>query len=322
MVAQERRPLAPLGDGGAGLDGRDDRGGVGPGEGEEGPLVEQEVEEHRKPVAATEVLEQLLLLDVGLGQQHAVAPPQLGHRPQVVQDREVLLRLGLVRPRHLQHEGRGVHPEPGHAELQPEGDDLHDLVPDRRFGHVEVGLEVVEAVVVPGLGHLVEGPRLLLVAGEHHPLGPVRGFVLRPDVPVPVRRLRVRPGGLEPRVLIGGVVDDQVHDHPQASVPGLVQELGEVAEAADVRVDAVEVGDVVAVVAVGCRVDGVEPDAGDAQAGQVVEPRDQAGQVTDPVAVRVLEGLDVEAVDDGLLVPALAHGRGPTRSGPRPSLSR
>ena len=60
-------------------------------------------------------------------------------------------------------------------------------------------------------------------------------------------------GRLEPRVLVGGVVDDEVDDHPDAAVAGLVDQLDEVAERAERRVDGVEVGDVVAVVAVGAR---------------------------------------------------------------------
>ena len=57
--------------------------------------------------------------------------------------------------------------------------------------------------------------------------------------------------GLEPRVLVRGVVDDQVDDDADAELSRLVHELDEVAERAEARVDAVVVGDVVAVVAVG-----------------------------------------------------------------------
>ena len=74
-------------------------------------------------------------------------------------------------------------------------------------------------------------------------------------------------GRLEPRVLVGGVVDDQVDDHLDAPVVGLVQQLGEVAERAQPRVDAVEVGRVVAVVVARRRVDRVQPQAGHARAG-------------------------------------------------------
>jgi hypothetical protein len=108
-------------------------------------------------------------------------------------------------------------------------------------------------------------------------------------------------------MLIRGVVDDQVHDHPQAPVVGFVEQIGEVAETAELGLDAVVVGDVVAVVAVGGRVDRVEPDGGGAEALEVVEPRDQSRQVADAVAVGVLERPDVEAVDRALLIPTVGH---------------
>ena len=197
--------------------------------------------------------------------------------------------------------------KPDDAELQPEADDLLDLLADPRVGHVEVGLEVVEAVVVPRARLLVERPRRVLVAGEHHPLAAVGRLGLGPHVPVAVRRCRIGAGGLEPRVLVGRVVDDEVDHHPDAAVAGLVDELDEVAERAEPGVDGVEVGDVVAVVAVGAGVDRVEPDARDAEPGEVVEPVDESGEIADPVAVGVLERVDVEAVDDTVAIPAFGH---------------
>ena len=88
--------------------------------------------------------------------------------------REVL-RCRVDTGRHLlQHERRGVHPEAGRAELQPEPHDLADLVADRGVGPVQVGLEVVEPVEVPGLGRLVVGPGLGLLTGKDDALPPVR----------------------------------------------------------------------------------------------------------------------------------------------------
>ena len=52
-------------------------------------------------------------------------------------------------------------------------------------------------------------------------------------------------------MLVGGVVDDEVDDHADAALLGAVGELDEVAERAVARIDAVVVGDVVAVVAAG-----------------------------------------------------------------------
>src|ERR1700733_14958648 len=53
--------------------------------------------------------------------------------------------------------------------------------------------------------------------------------------------------------------------------------------------------------------DGIQPQAVHAQPGQVVKPAREPGEITDTVAVGVLERLDVQAVDDCLLIPALGH---------------
>src|ERR1700729_2961537 len=53
--------------------------------------------------------------------------------------------------------------------------------------------------------------------------------------------------------------------------------------------------------------DGIQPQAVDAEPGQVVKSASEPGEITDAVAVGVLERLDVQAVDDCLLVPPLGH---------------
>jgi hypothetical protein len=84
-------------------------------------------------------------------------------------------------------------------------------------------------------------------------------------------------------------------------------------------VDVPVVGDVVPVVAQWARVVGEEPDDVDAELLHVVELLDQPVEVADAVAVGVAEGLDVQLVEDGVLVPerVLAHrllGRIPVRN--------
>ena len=235
VVAEEGRPLAGVGQRG-GLGQRlQDRSDLVAGEGEERPLVEDEVEQHRETVTVTEVLDELFGLDVGLGEDDRIAPSPGELVVQVVQPGEVLARGGVVGHGELDDEGGGVEPEPRHAELQPEPDDLLDLLTHPGVVHVQVGLEVVEAVVVPRPGDVVERPRRVLIAGEHHALAQVARLLLRPDVPVPIRRGRVGASRLEPRVLVGGVVDDQIDEDADAPVVGLVDQLDEVAERAQVR---------------------------------------------------------------------------------------
>src|SRR6185437_5972610 len=80
-----------------------------------------------------------------------------------------------------------------------------------------------------------------------------------------------------------------------------------VAEGAQPGMHVVIVGDVVAAVASRRGMDRVQPQAVDAEPGQVVQAAGQPGKVTGTIPVRVLERFRVQAVDDRLLVPALSH---------------
>src|SRR5690606_9175605 len=85
----------------------------------------------------------------------------------------------------------------------------------------------------------------------------------------------------------------------------------EVLHRAVVGVHVEVVGDVVAVVAQRRREKRQEPDAGDAEILDVIEPLEQAGEVPDAVVVAVEEGLDVRLVDDRVLVPErIGHAAG------------
>ncbi len=306
VVADERRPLAVGRDRRARRERLGERRGVLPGQRQVQPLHRDEVELHRQLVAVGAAEERLLLLvgQVDLAEQDAVAAAAAEERPQVAQVGVGVGEdlLGVVDAVRGEEERHGVDPEARQPQLEPEAHDLRDLVADLRVGDVEVGLVLVELVqvVLPGL--LVVLPDAVLLVGEDDLLLLGRRLVA-PDVEVAVGRVLALAGALEPRVLVAGVVDDEVGDDPHAAVLGGADDLDEVAEAAEPPVDAVEVDDVVAVVAVGRRVDGHQPQAGDAERRQVVEPLREALQVTGAVAVGVEVGLDVEAVDDRRLPP-------------------
>jgi hypothetical protein len=272
-------------------------------------LVEDEVEQHVHLVAALVAEEAALLLrgQVGLGKQDRVAAAPVEEGAQVAQEGvRVLAAFGLGAGQ-LDHERGGVDPEAGQAKLQPVADDLADLVPDPRVGDVEVGHVGVEAVQEPLAGDLVVVPVGVLAVGEDDPRWAF-GLLVGPDVEVAEGRALVGPGRLEPGMLVGGVVDDQVGDHPDAPLAGRPEEVDQVAEGAQARVDAVEVADVVAVVLVGGGVERHQPDAGHPEPGQVVDLAHEPGEVADAVTVPVGEQLDVQAVDDGVLPPQVEGG--------------
>src|SRR5215208_8160674 len=108
-------------------------------------------------------------------------------------------------------------------------------------------------------------------------------------------------------MLIRGVVHDQIQEDSNAPFPRQTGQLAEVAKASQIRIHAVEVGNVVAVVATRAAMDGIEPEAGDADSGEIVQSADQSAQITATISIGILERSDVEAVDDRLLIPALRH---------------
>lgn len=178
-----------------------------------------------------------------------------------------------------------------------------------RVVHVQVRLKVVEAVevVLTGLGVLRPGG--LLHTGEDHPLLPVLRPLPAPDIPVPVPRGRIAPGRLEPLVLIRAVIDDQIHQYADPAALRVVHELDEVTARSVSRIDAIVVGDVVAVITIRARLEGSEPYRIDAQRLEVIDPADQALEVTAAVPVAVHERLQIQRVDDGVLVPEIFDHR-------------
>jgi hypothetical protein len=170
------------------------------------------------------------------------------------------------------------------APLEPELHHLEHLLLDLGVVPVEVRLVREEAVPVVLPGHRV--PR------------PVAGLGVREDdarLASTSRRCRSTRRSHAPatlsahgapagtRVVAGGVVQHEVGDDLEAAAVRLVDEALEVVDAAVRRVDPVVVGDVVAVVAQGRRVEREQPDDVDAQLLHVVEPLDQAAESPSPL---------------------------------------
>jgi hypothetical protein len=161
-------------------------------------------------------------------------------------------------------------------------------------------------VQVPAARLAVVGPVGLLLVGEDDVARLLLRLLVRPHVERVERVVRAFARRLEPRVLVGRVVGHEVRDDAQPAVARGADQLDEVAVGPEPRVDAVEVGDVVAVVALARGVERHQPQAAHADPGEVVDPLAQAGEVAVAVAVAVQERLDVEAVDDRVLPPHVA----------------
>ena len=174
----------------------------------------------------------------------------------------------------------------------------------RRVVEVQVGLMVEEPVPVIRLGRVVPAPVRRLGVGEDDPHALVLLIRVAPHVEVALRRARRRPARrLEPRMLIGGVIDDELGDDADPAAMRLGDEPIEILERAVARMDVLVVRDVVPVVAERRRVERQQPETVDPEPLEVLQLLREAGEVADAVVGAVEERADVRLIDDGVLVP-------------------
>ena len=304
VVAEEERPLARRRELGRLPQDVDDRVTVLLPHGHEDARHQREVEPHVALVAVAEVRAHVGGPLVRFGEQHAVGIPRVELAPHPLQDGmrlgQVLVR-GALAHTEVRHrvEPQGVDPEiePEHHHVDDRGDDLRIVV-------IQIGLVREEPVPVVLPGDRVVRPVRLLGVGEDD--ARFRKLLIRvaPDVELPFARAPRRPASrLEPRVLVGRVVDDQLDQHPDAARVRLGDQHLEVVERAVARVHIPVVRDVVPVVLQRRREEREQPEACDAEVLQVIELAREAWKIADAVVGAVEERLDVRFVDDGVLVP-------------------
>jgi hypothetical protein len=147
-----------------------------------------------------------------------------------------------------------VHPEAVHPAVQPPAHHRVDGITDPRVLPVQVRLLAGEQVQVVLAGGLVQLP--CRSGEERRPVGRFGTWVAgvhaltrrAPPKPLTLGVLLRRAALDEPGVLVGGVVDHQVQDQLDAPLVQALDQLVEVGERAEHRVDVLVVADVVAVV--------------------------------------------------------------------------
>ena len=109
-------------------------------------------------------------------------------------------------------------------------------------------------------------------------------------------------------MLIGGVVDDVVHDDADIALASFGDEVVEVGHGSVGGVDGGVVGDIVAVVDAGRGIHRSDPDGVDAEGLQIVEAGGDAFDVADAVAVGILKTARVDLVENRVTPPFLLDG--------------
>jgi hypothetical protein len=218
------------------------------------------------------------------------------------------LRVGRIVPQQRvdREHGGSIDPKAVDAAPHPEAEHVGHRLTHLRVAPVQVRLVLEEGVVV-----VLSGPRIEFPGAAAEAAQPVvgraaigRGIV--PDIPVASGICSRRAALAEPGMLARGVVGYEVQDQLDAAGMQRRDQAIQVVERSESRIDACEVGDVVAEIGHGRGVDGREPDGADAEPGEIVQPRGNPRQIAQPIAVRVLKRQRIDLVDEGLLPPVEA----------------
>ena len=169
-----------------------------------------------------------------------------------------------------------------------------------------------EPVPVVLLGRRVPRPVGLLGVGEDDARVAIAPVAVAPHVVVAKGRGGIGARGLKPRVLIGGVVHDEVGDDPQPALVRRVEESLEVLNIAVGRMNPVEVRDVVTVVPQRRRIHRQDPQTVHPQLTHVIQLRRQPRKIPDPIAVPIKKRLHMHLIENRVLIPVL-HATLPPR---------
>ena len=197
-----------------------------------------------------------------------------------------------------------VQPEPLDPLGHPGADHGVQLLADGGVLPVQVGLlgsELME-VVLAQLGHI--GPSRPPKGGAHL-IGKDAGLAVPPDVIIVAGVIPALAGLQKPAVLVAGVVEHQIQQDADAPGPRLPDEGAHILHGAEHGIDGPVVGHIVAVVHLGRGEHRADPQSVHPQLLQVVQPGQDARQVTDAVPVGILKALGIDLVDDGFLPPVL-----------------
>lgn len=109
--------------------------------------------------------------------------------------------------------------------------------------------------------------------------------------------------------MVRSVIGHKIEQNLKPATMGLREQIVEIVKAAEARIDAAIVGNVVAVISHRRGIDGRDPDRRDAQLNQIVEPPLDPLEVTYAVAIRILKRARVDLVDYARLPPERRHTR-------------
>ena len=208
----------------------------------------------------------------------------------------------------LGNEGNHILPETVHPHVQPEPQNLLHFFPHQWIVHIQVCLLHRKQVHVVLLTDFIPGPGLALkkripVVGQFSVcLGRT------PDVVVGVG-LNSLAALLEPFMLGAGVIHHQIHNYLHTPLMGTIQHLPECIQTAEFLGNVIIVGDIVAAVHTGGRIQRRKPDAVAAKRPDIVQFFVNTQQVAHAITVSVFKGSGPNLIKHFVFVPLFLFHR-------------
>ena len=196
-----------------------------------------------------------------------------------------------------------IHTEAIHPFVHPPANDVVDLFADAGIIPIEIRLLLGKQVqiILPARRDIL--PRA--AAKNRFPLVRRRsvGIWIPPDVIIAVRAGTRLTGGPEPGMLVGAVIQDQIHNHSNPAAMAFRRKAVPIFHGPKFRHNCPIIRDIIPIVHIGRRVDRREPDGIYAEVRKIVEPAPNAFQIANTVAVRVLKAAGIDLVNDKVLEP-------------------
>ena len=156
------------------------------------------------------------------------------------------------------------------------------------------------AIVLSGL--VVPAPDALLDAGKHGGIVVLRRPI-GPKIVWPPRRAGIASRRLKPRVPGGGVLDNQLNDHPQSQLPGAGNQLNHIGDGPEAGIGLQMVADIIAIILQWGEIERGQPEHRRPQTTNVVQLLADTGKIAKPIAVGVVKQRTVHLIDDRSVKP-------------------
>jgi len=314
VITQEGHPLRAGRNGGRAGQNVDDWRLVAALQSHEESRHDWEVETYVKLIAIAEVRQQILRPLIGLGDQDSVGILLVDQAAHLLEEFVRFGQILAIGPLALIEIGHSVGTKTVDTQIQPKTDDVEHLLMDDRVVVIQIGLAGVKAVPKVLPGDFVIGPvRRLHIQKDDTRFGVFLRRVAPYEV-IPIGRVAVGPGGLEPGVLLGTMVHHQIGHDAKAARMGGIEERLEILNCAEIGMNAAIIGHIIPVIFQGRWVHRLHPDAIDTQRANIVQLGDSSLKIAVAVAVGIATSANVQLKKYYLLIPELiGHPRTPDR---------